>query len=59
MGQRPPAISLDRRQVIAHRLAAQQLDRSGDDPAALAVLYLGPQDTGRVGSARRRGTHPG
>lgn len=36
---------LDRAQVIAYRVAAQQLDRAVKDPAALAVLGLGVQDT--------------
>lgn len=41
-------ITLDRHEVIAHRIAAQQLDREPDsqDPAAPSVLDLGVQETG-------------
>lgn len=42
-----------RRHVLAHRVAAQQLDRSPGsttDPADVAVLDLGAQDTGPDGS---------
>jgi hypothetical protein len=38
-------ISVDRRQVLAYRVAAQQLDRPGVDVPALAVLDIGVQDT--------------
>jgi hypothetical protein len=37
--------SVDRRQVLAYRASAQGLHREGNDPAALAVLDLGVQDT--------------
>ncbi|WP_055590384.1 DNA glycosylase AlkZ-like family protein [Streptacidiphilus griseoplanus] len=40
-----------RRQVLAHRVAAHQLDRSEAQPGRLAVLDLGVQDTPH-GSAR-------
>ncbi|MET8462116.1 winged helix DNA-binding domain-containing protein [Micromonospora zamorensis] len=50
-GQTPPQV--DRRQVLAYRAAAQQLDRSGGPrPGDLAVLALGVQDT-PYGSARQ------
>ena len=41
-------VTLDRHEVIAHRIAAQQLDREPDsqDPAAPSVLDLGVQETG-------------
>jgi hypothetical protein len=45
------ALDVDRRQVLAYRVAAQQLDRSTADTAHLAVLAVGIQDTPR-GSAR-------
>ncbi|MBM0231819.1 winged helix DNA-binding domain-containing protein [Micromonospora sp. STR1_7] len=49
-GQTP---TVDRRQVLAYRVAAQQLDRSGVRRAGdLAVLGLGVQDT-PYGAARR------
>ncbi|MFF0369777.1 DNA glycosylase AlkZ-like family protein [Micromonospora sp. NPDC005087] len=49
-GQAP---RVDRRQVLAYRIAAQQLDRSGGRrPGDLAVLSLGVQDT-PYGSARQ------
>lgn len=44
-------IAVDRRQALAFRVRAQGLDRAGADPAALAVLDLGVQET-NVGSAR-------
>ncbi|MER6593114.1 winged helix DNA-binding domain-containing protein, partial [Micromonospora purpureochromogenes] len=43
--------TVDRDRVLAHRAAAQQLDRPGLRPADLAVLDLGVQDT-PYGSAR-------
>ncbi|MCO1599124.1 winged helix DNA-binding domain-containing protein [Micromonospora sp. RHAY321] len=44
---------VDRRQVLAYRVAAQQLDRSGGRrPGDLAVLALGVQDT-PYGAARQ------
>ncbi|MET8121747.1 crosslink repair DNA glycosylase YcaQ family protein [Micromonospora sp. NPDC005189] len=44
---------VDRRQVLAYRVAAQQLDRSADRrPGDLAVLTLGVQDT-PYGTARQ------
>ncbi|WP_346538565.1 crosslink repair DNA glycosylase YcaQ family protein [Micromonospora sp. DPT] len=43
--------TVDRGRVLAHRAAAQQLDRPGLRPADLAVLDLGVQDT-PYGSAR-------
>jgi hypothetical protein len=36
---------LERAQVIAYRVAAQEFDRPSADPADLAVLDLGVQDT--------------
>jgi len=54
---------LDRKQVIGYRVAAQQLDRSTTDPAALAVLDLGVQDTPQgsavLALAARTGAAPG
>jgi hypothetical protein len=38
-------LEVDRRQVLAYRVAAHQLDRAGDDPAHLAVFDLGVPDT--------------
>ncbi|MEV4659815.1 crosslink repair DNA glycosylase YcaQ family protein [Micromonospora sp. NPDC049301] len=47
------AAQVDRRQVLAYRVAAQQLDRSGGRrPSDLAVLSLGVQDT-PYGTARQ------
>ncbi|RLP89484.1 winged helix DNA-binding domain-containing protein [Micromonospora sp. BL4] len=47
------APQVDRRQVLAYRVAAQQLDRSGGPrPGDLAVLSLGVQDT-PYGAARQ------
>lgn len=43
---------VDREQVLAYRLAAQQLDRVDAPPSKLAVLDLGVQDT-PYGSARQ------
>ncbi|MEV0730383.1 hypothetical protein [Polymorphospora sp. NPDC050346] len=46
-------IKVTRSRVLAYRVAAQRLDRAGGgDPAALAVLDLGVQDT-PYGSARQ------
>jgi hypothetical protein len=45
------SLDVDRKQVIAYRVAAHELDRSVRDPLALAVLDLGVQDT-PAGSAR-------
>ena len=39
------APSVDRAQVLAHRVVAHGLDRSSDDPRDLAVAALGIQDT--------------
>ena len=38
------AVRVGRAQVIGYRVAAQQLDRSGTEPARLAVLDIGVQD---------------
>ncbi|WP_214102719.1 winged helix DNA-binding domain-containing protein [Acrocarpospora catenulata] len=45
-------MNVDRRQVLAYRVAAQQLDRTALPPSELAVLDLGVQDT-PYGSARQ------
>ncbi|MEV7228905.1 crosslink repair DNA glycosylase YcaQ family protein [Polymorphospora sp. NPDC051019] len=45
-------IKVTRSRMLAYRVAAQQLDRAGADPAALAVLDLRVQDT-PYGSARQ------
>ena len=42
------SISVSRRQVLAFRVAAQQLEREGAEPDA-AILDLGVQDTGPDG----------
>jgi hypothetical protein len=47
----PGRPEVDRAQVLAYRIAAQQLDRVDRRPAELAVLDLGVQDT-PYGSAR-------
>jgi hypothetical protein len=56
-------LDVDREQVIAYRVAAQELDRSVADPLALAVLDLGVQDTpagsARLALAARTATAPG
>jgi hypothetical protein len=56
-------LDVDREQVIAYRVAVQELDRSVADPLALAVLDLGVQDTpagsARLALAARTGTAPG
>jgi hypothetical protein len=44
-------LDVDRTRVLAYRVAAQQLDRTGRRPGELAVLDLGVQDT-PYGSAR-------
>ncbi|GAB2935624.1 crosslink repair DNA glycosylase YcaQ family protein [Micromonospora polyrhachis] len=44
-------LRVDRQQMLAYRIAAQQLDRVDQRPAELAVLDLGVQDT-PYGSAR-------
>src|SRR5215207_5585001 len=44
-------LEVDRRQVLAYRVAAHQLDRASDDPSHLAVFDLGVPDT-PYGSAR-------
>lgn len=44
-------LSVDRKQVMAYRIAAQGLHRDGDDPVALAVLDLGIQDNQRDSAA--------
>lgn len=38
-------LTVDRRQALAYRIAAQELHRPHGDPAALAVLTLGVQET--------------
>lgn len=43
-------MKLSRRQVIAHRVAAQGLHRDGNAPASLAVLDIGVQDSGADGA---------
>lgn len=57
------ALEVDRAQVLAYRVAAQQFDRSVTDPAALDVLALGLQDTpygsARVAVAARTTAPPG
>ncbi|MDT4893313.1 MAG: hypothetical protein QOE97_2348 [Pseudonocardiales bacterium] len=39
-------MQITREQVVAYRVAAQQLDRSGHAPGSLAVLDIGVQDIG-------------
>jgi hypothetical protein len=44
-------LSVDRKQAIAYRIAAQGLHRDGENPVALAVLDLGIQDNQRDSAA--------
>jgi hypothetical protein len=43
-----PRMDIDRRQVLAYRIAAQDLHRRSADPVKLAVLDLGVQDSVRA-----------
>jgi hypothetical protein len=50
MGDGGAAVRLSRRQVLAHRVRVQQLDRAAGTVEDTAVLDLGVQDTGPDGA---------
>jgi len=51
------SVDVERKQVLAYRIAAHGLDRATSSPADLAVFALGIQDTpGRVRTAGDRST---